>query len=74
MITKDKLRKIWPSLAGIVVGIFAGYLYYIKIGCSSGTCPITSNPWMTMLWGGIMGYLVGDMFVKKENRNDQSKQ
>ncbi|PKP20258.1 MAG: hypothetical protein CVU06_10705, partial [Bacteroidetes bacterium HGW-Bacteroidetes-22] len=35
MITKDKLRKMWPSLAGIVAGIAGGYLYYIEIGCSS---------------------------------------
>lgn len=71
MITKDKLRKMWPSLAGIVAGIAGGYLYYIEIGCSSGTCPLTGNPWMTMLWGGVMGYLVGDMFVKKEQAKKQ---
>lgn len=59
------------SIIGMVVGVIAGYIYYIKVGCTSGSCPITSNPWMTMLWGLMMGYLVGDMFnveKKKEKK------
>lgn len=52
------------SVIGIILGIIGGYIYYIKIGCSSGSCPITSNPYMSMLWGGIIGYLVGDLFKK----------
>lgn len=54
------------SLIGIILGIIGGYIYYIKIGCSSGSCPITSNPFMSMLWGGIIGYLVGDLFKKRK--------
>ncbi len=53
------------AIIGIVIGISAGYLYYFKVGCTSGTCPLTSSPWMSMLMGGIIGYLVGDMFTKK---------
>lgn len=64
------LKKYWPTLIGVVAGLAGGYLYYTEIGCKSGGCPITSNPWMTTIWGGVMGYLVGDMFVKK-NTNDQ---
>lgn len=67
----NKIKKLWPSLAGLIVGTAGGYLYYVKIGCTSGGCPITSNPWMTMLWGGILGYLVGDIFVKKANKNQE---
>jgi hypothetical protein len=52
----------------LVIGIILGYIYYIKVGCNSGSCPITSNPWMSMIWGGILGYLVSDLFKKtKEN-------
>lgn len=68
MINKEKIKAIWPALAGLVVGIAGGYIYYVEIGCNSGTCPITSNPWMTMLWGGLMGYLLGDMLVKKKEK------
>jgi xanthine/uracil permease len=58
------------AIIGIVIGIIAGYLYYIKVGCTSGTCPITSSPWMSMLWGGIIGYLLGDMFTKKIKKEE----
>lgn len=68
-----KIKKYWPLLAGIALGAAGGYLYYIKVGCSSGTCPITSNPLLTMLWGGVMGYLVGDMFVKKNTGEGKSE-
>ncbi len=53
---------------GILLGIGGGYLYYIKVGCNSGSCPITSNPWMSMLWGGLVGYLIADMIPKRPQK------
>jgi hypothetical protein len=35
------------------------------VGCPSGACAITSNPWLTILWGAILGYLIGGTFKKK---------
>lgn len=59
------------SLVGLLIGIVGGYFYYAEIGCVSGTCAITSNPYMSMGWGGAMGYLVFDMFsVKKDKEKD----
>ena len=68
---KGKLFGKIPYLTviGIVVGVIGGYLYYSQIGCSSGTCAITSNPYMSMGWGGAMGYLVFDMFNPKEKKD-----
>jgi hypothetical protein len=43
------------SLIGIIVGAAIGFGYYKLVGCSSGTCPITSNPYISMLWGAVMG-------------------
>ncbi|MDO9512670.1 MAG: DUF6132 family protein [Bacteroidales bacterium] len=64
-----KLRKQFtlPSIIGVSAGIIAGYFYYREIGCKGGSCPITSNPWLTILWGAIMGFLIGSMFNKKAN-------
>jgi hypothetical protein len=56
------------GLIGIVVGAIAGYLYYYYIGCRSGSCPINSNPWVSTLWGALIGYLGGDMFRQKKVR------
>ncbi len=40
---------------GIVIGAIAGYGYYYYIGCYSGTCPITSNPYNTIAYGALLG-------------------
>lgn len=48
-------RAFWKTFAGIAGGIIVGYLYYHFIGCSNGSCAITSNPYMSMLFGGVLG-------------------
>ena len=65
---KEKILTIFPplSILGIIVGTVGGYLYYLKVGCVDGTCAITSNPWLSMLWGAALGYLLFDMFNKKK--------
>lgn len=45
-------------IAGIVLGAIGGYLYYYFIGCSGGTCPITSNPYISMGYGALIGLLL----------------
>lgn len=52
------------NLIGIALGAFAGWLYWHFIGCSSGTCAITSKPLNSTLYGALMGYLVAGMFKK----------
>ena len=59
---KAFLIKHWLKIAGVTVGVLGGYLYYYYVGCVSGTCPITSNPYRMMIYGAVMGYLLFDMF------------
>ena len=67
--TKKLFGKISVlSAIGLVVGAIGGYIYYIKVGCASGSCAITSNPWMSTAWGGAFGYLVFDMFNQKKKK------
>jgi hypothetical protein len=61
-IIKNKL-----TIIGVVLGAVGGYLYYRLVGCSSGTCPITSNPINSTIYGMLMGGLLFNMF-KKENK------
>lgn len=42
---------------GVVVGGCLGYGLYRFVGCSSGTCPITSNPWVSTIFGMVIGGL-----------------
>jgi LytS/YehU family sensor histidine kinase len=51
---------------GIVVGLISGYAYYHFIGCASGTCAITSKPLNSSLYGGLLGGLLFNMFVKEK--------
>ncbi len=46
-------------LIAIVVGGVLGYAYYRFIGCSSGACPITSNPYTSIFYGMLIGGLIG---------------
>ncbi|MCF8236039.1 MAG: hypothetical protein K9G67_13775 [Bacteroidales bacterium] len=65
----------WLAIAGLAIGATGGYLYYYFIGCNSGSCAITSNPYMSILWGALLGYLVFDMFKPKtKSRKDQSEE
>lgn len=58
-------KAILYPFSGIVVGSALGYLYYHFIGCSSGTCPITSNPVSSALYGAVMGGLLLSSLGKK---------
>jgi hypothetical protein len=60
-----RLKGSIPQIIGIALGGIGGFLYYYKVGCTSGSCPITSNPWLSILWGGLMGYLLVGIFITK---------
>ena len=56
---------------GIIVGLLAGYLYYLQIGCASGTCAITSKPLNSTLYGGLMGGLLFNLFVTNPKKKEE---
>jgi hypothetical protein len=57
---KEFLRSwnFWRPFLGIFVGGTAGFLYYHFVGCSSGTCAITSHAYSSILFGGLSGFLI----------------
>lgn len=58
------LKRILP----VVVGGLLGYLYYFFIGCRTGSCPITSNPWISTIYGAFAGLIIS-IPSKKKNDN-----
>jgi len=46
-----------------VVGGILGYLYYRFVGCGAGSCPITSNPFASALYGAAIGLFAGLSFT-----------
>jgi hypothetical protein len=48
-------------IIGVVVGGGLGFAFYKLVGCSTGTCPLTSNPFTSTLYGGVIGALIASM-------------
>ncbi|MDI9505730.1 MAG: hypothetical protein GX246_09490 [Clostridiales bacterium] len=58
---KDSLRKNLSIFIGVLVGAAGGYAFYRFVGCASGACIITSNPFVSTVYGGLLGGLIGNM-------------
>ena len=57
----------------IVFGGISGFIYYHFWGCVNQTCPIISNPYLTILYGMVFGYLLAPSKKKsKKNINTES--
>lgn len=63
---KTFFKRHWITFLGVIVGIAGGFLYWRFIGCTTGTCPITSSPLNSSIWGAIMGGLLFSIFLKEE--------
>lgn len=62
----------WP-MAGLLAGAIVGYLYWRFVGCTSGSCPITSNPVHSSLYGALMGLMLTGSFQQKKFINNNKK-
>ena len=52
----------WHFIIGAIIGGILGLLYYKKVGCPTGSCPITSNPYGSTIYGAVIGLLVSSFF------------
>jgi hypothetical protein len=57
---KEMIRSawFWKPASALIIGGTAGFLYYYFVGCASGTCGITSNPYTSIIFGAAMGLFV----------------
>ncbi|MBS1918646.1 MAG: hypothetical protein JST17_00170 [Bacteroidetes bacterium] len=71
------MKKIFLSnklfIIGMATGALGGYLYYCFIGCTTGTCPITSRPLNSTLYGAVMGGLLFSLFKKGTTPSQKNK-
>ena len=56
-------------IAGVILGAIGGYLYWQQIGCSSGTCAITSKWHNSTAYGALMGGLLFSLFNKEKKKD-----
>lgn len=54
MEAKLVLRGVVAALAGGLVG----YALYRTVGCTTGACPLTANPYISVIYGMLAGLLL----------------
>ena len=57
---------------GTFIGGLAGFLYWKYVGCLTGTCAITSNPYRSTMYGAVMGSLILSLFNKSSKKQVQN--
>jgi len=66
-----KWKRYLPMMILALVGALGGYLYYRLVGCASGACPITSNPYISTIYGGVIGTLLGYVVTPGKKKEEQ---
>lgn len=59
---------VW--IVGALIGGIAGFAYYYYVGCPSGTCPITANPYTSIAigaWIGGLGFSIIPLHTTKKS-------
>ncbi|MDD2294510.1 MAG: DUF6132 family protein [Eubacteriales bacterium] len=70
--SKKRLRYL-PLVALALLGAVGGYLFYRFVGCASGTCAITSNPYISTIYGGVIGALLGSTIAPMKRETDKEE-
>jgi hypothetical protein len=55
-------------ITGVLIGAVGGFFYWKYVGCTTGTCPIQSNPYRMTAYGALMGGLLFSMFQPSGNK------
>ena len=66
---KEKLIKYRFKILFVIFGGIAGFLYWRFVGCTTGTCPITSNWYASVPYGMLFGWLISDL-VKPDKKTE----
>jgi uncharacterized membrane protein YedE/YeeE len=56
----DRIRPLLFILGGIVVGLG----YYYVVGCAGGTCAAASDPMKTVIYMGLVGFILSGVLGK----------
>ncbi len=62
---KTIIARYKVEIAGMIVGAIVGWSYWYYVGCASGSCPITSSPTVSTVYGALMGVLGFSIFKKE---------
>jgi hypothetical protein len=68
---KQWIQKNRLYVIGSLLGALAGFLYWKYVGCVSGTCAITSNPFRSTVYFALTGALLFGLFKREKNLNQE---
>lgn len=65
---KNFIQRYGLAVLGVLLGGLGGFAYYYFVGCSTGSCAITSKPVNSSVYGMVMGYLLLTTFQKTKKQ------
>ena len=65
---KRVYKKVWMDIAWYCGRNGRRILYWRYVGCTTGTCPITSSPVNSSIWGAAMGGLLLSSFMPEHRK------
>ena len=68
-----KLTGILRAIALPLMGSAGGWLYYRYVGCATGTCAVTSSPWLSTGFGCVLGSLLYTV-LRPDRSEEQDKE
>ena len=75
LLSKVLDNKIYRTSIGAIVGGILGFFYWKYIGCTAGSCPLTSNPYQSIILFGVLGaFLVKDKNEKRPKKEAEEQQ
>jgi hypothetical protein len=67
----NKFLKLGISIS---LSAAAGFAYFYFVGCKSGSCPITSNGYISTLYGALFGLIFGFPKIGKKKSEDNKNE
>ena len=62
---KARMKNWLIPLLFTIGGALAGLAYYYFVGCTTGSCATTSNPVNSMIYMGLIGWLLSGVFGRE---------
>jgi hypothetical protein len=69
----SKRKKLLIRVGATILGAAGGFLFYLKVGCTTGACPLTSEPFFPTLWGGLFGWFLFGPGERKPDKKETTK-
>ncbi len=66
----NKQKNLFRSILFTGIGLLAGYLYYVFIGCNTN-CAISSYPIRSSLYGGLTGLIASLIFWSSNKEQEE---